>query len=351
MDYKVTLAMPVYNVEKYVERALLSALNQTFDSIEFLIIDDKGNDHSMDIVRKVVSTHPKGKDVRIIDHVVNQGTGATKNSAIREAKGEYLFFMDSDDYLSENCILSLYEIGVKNRADITIGSFSYCDTEGNIIAKNILDNACFQGNDVFDNFFFAKCFYVQTWNKLYKLSMLKQWKVKCIPSNVNEDVFFTFQLFKPIKIMCQISRITYFYSVNNKNSVTYDMQTKIMKKQRLSQYIGILDKMEEYILSGGYLQDINLTYYFCMKKVCLVRDIVVARNLSYKQKKEYLGLIPSYSVKYVGAINQQPFYGLMWPYLYLNPFVANVIDSTFILIQKICCKLGIILRVINRSVN
>lgn len=106
MNYKVTLAMPVYNVEKYVERALLSALNQTFDSIEFLIVDDKGTDRSMEIVSEIVSTHPRGKDVRIIDHVVNQGTGATKNSAIREAKGEYLFFMDSDDCLSRDCILS-----------------------------------------------------------------------------------------------------------------------------------------------------------------------------------------------------------------------------------------------------
>ena len=55
MNYKVTLAMPVYNVEKYVERALLSALNQTFDSIEFLIVDDKGTDRSMEIVSEIVS--------------------------------------------------------------------------------------------------------------------------------------------------------------------------------------------------------------------------------------------------------------------------------------------------------
>jgi len=339
MDYKVTLAMPVYNVEKYVERALLSALNQTFDSIEFLIVDDKGTDRSMDIVNEIVSTHPRGKDVRIIDHVVNQGTGATKNSAIREAKGEYLFFMDSDDYLSRDCILSLYHIACKNDADIVIGSFSYCDVEGNLIAKNILKNICYQGNDVFGKFFFAKSFYVQTWNKLYRISMLKAWKIECIPSNVNEDVFFTFQLFKPIKILCQTSQVTYFYTVNNQYSVTYDMQKKVMKEQRLIQYIGILDKMEHYILSRRYLRDVNLTYYFLLKKIDLVRDIISARNLSYKQKKEYLNLIPSYSIKYIGAVNQQPFYGIMWPYLYLNPFVANIIDSAFILIQRVYCKI------------
>ena len=65
--YKVTLSMPIYNVAPYVERALLSALNQTFESIEFLLVDDRGTDNSMDIVRRIIKDHPRGKDVRIID--------------------------------------------------------------------------------------------------------------------------------------------------------------------------------------------------------------------------------------------------------------------------------------------
>ena len=97
--------------------------------------------------------------------------------------------------------------------------------------------------------------------------------------------------------------------------------------------------MEHYILSRGYLKDMNLTYYFLLKKINLVRDIISARNLSYKQKKEYLNLIPSYSVKYIGTVNQQPFYGIMWPYLYLNPLVANKIDSAFILMQRVYCRI------------
>ena len=90
-----------------------------------------------------------------------------------------------------------------------------------------------------------------------------------------------------------------------------------MKEQRLVQYIGILDKMEYYILSRGYLKDMNLTYYFLLKKINLVRDIISARNLSYKQKKEYLNLIPSYSVKYIRTVNQQPF---LWHYVALFVF-------------------------------
>ena len=66
--YKVSLAIPIYNVSLFVERALLSALNQTYDNIEYLIVDDKGQDDSMDIVHRIIKDHPRGKDVRIIEH-------------------------------------------------------------------------------------------------------------------------------------------------------------------------------------------------------------------------------------------------------------------------------------------
>ena len=64
--YKVSLAIPIYNVSLFVERALLSVLNQTYDNIEYLIVDDKGQDDSMDIVHRIIKDHPRGKDIRII---------------------------------------------------------------------------------------------------------------------------------------------------------------------------------------------------------------------------------------------------------------------------------------------
>ena len=85
MKHTVTIAMPVYNVAPYVEKSLLSALNQTFAGIEYLLVDDKGTDESMDIVRRIVSMHPRGKDVRIIDQKYNQGTAAARNVMMSEA--------------------------------------------------------------------------------------------------------------------------------------------------------------------------------------------------------------------------------------------------------------------------
>ena len=89
-DYEVTLSIPVYNVEKYIHTALFSALNQNFESIEFLIVDDKGTDRSMELVNEIVSTHLRKNDIRIIDNLVNKGLSECRNIAVREAKGKYL---------------------------------------------------------------------------------------------------------------------------------------------------------------------------------------------------------------------------------------------------------------------
>ena len=102
--------MPIYNVEKYIERALLSALNQTYQNLEILIVDDLGHDNSMDIVYQLKSTHPRGNCIRIITHKKNLGLGGTRNTAIESAQGKYLYFMDSDDLLEKEALKELYSL-------------------------------------------------------------------------------------------------------------------------------------------------------------------------------------------------------------------------------------------------
>jgi glycosyltransferase involved in cell wall biosynthesis len=102
--------MPIYNVEQYIERALLSALNQTYQNLEILIVDDLGHDNSMNIVYQLKHTHPRGNCIRIITHKKNLGLGGTRNTAIESAQGKYLYFMDSDDAIVPDCIETLYNI-------------------------------------------------------------------------------------------------------------------------------------------------------------------------------------------------------------------------------------------------
>jgi len=186
----VTLTMPVYNSGEHVERALLSALNQTYSNIEFLIIDDRGTDNSMEIVHDIIAHHQRGKAVRIITHPENIGTGATRNSAIEHASGKFIFFMDSDDEITTDCIQKLYEKMVETDKDVICGSY-------NRISGN--ESSYFTG------------FHIPLWNKLYKLSFLKTNHIKCVPDSLTEDVLFYVQVLVNSNAYLVIPDVTYYY--------------------------------------------------------------------------------------------------------------------------------------------
>ncbi len=109
MVYDVTIGIPVYKSVDYIRRALESALSQTYSSIEFLLVDDCGNDGSMEIVRQMMTSHPRSEHIHIISHPSNFGVARSRNEIIEMAQGQYLYFMDSDDVIAENTIELMME--------------------------------------------------------------------------------------------------------------------------------------------------------------------------------------------------------------------------------------------------
>lgn len=110
---KVSVIIPIYNVEKYIEECLLSAMRQTLAEIEIICVNDGTKDDSMRIVRKYAD-----EDCRIIIvEKENGGLSSARNAGVKVAKGEYLYFLDSDDYIAENMLETLYEECCRNRLD------------------------------------------------------------------------------------------------------------------------------------------------------------------------------------------------------------------------------------------
>ncbi|MBP5339106.1 MAG: glycosyltransferase family 2 protein [Prevotella sp.] len=118
----ITIGFPVYNVEGYVHRSLTSALNQDFDDIEIIVVDDCGTDGSMAIINHLAASHPKGSRVRVIRHDENKGLAEARNTVIKNAKGQYIYFMDSDDFIIPNTLSLLYQSAEKYQADVVYGS-------------------------------------------------------------------------------------------------------------------------------------------------------------------------------------------------------------------------------------
>ena len=130
MGRKVTIGIPVFNVEKYIRNSLISALNQTYANIDYLIVDDRGQDNSMSIVRELMTKHPRGGAIRIIEHERNLGIAAVRNTIIDHAHGCFLFFLDSDDVISSDCIASHVYYIEKYQCDFTCSSSEYVFQNG-----------------------------------------------------------------------------------------------------------------------------------------------------------------------------------------------------------------------------
>lgn len=247
--YKVTLAMPVYNAAHFIERSLLSAMNQTFPEIEFLIIDDKGQDNSMDIICQIVSTHARGKDVRVIDHIENRGIGATRNTAMDNASGEYLFFMDNDDEITLDCVEKLYNKMIEHPVDFVAASFVRRDMEGNIFPGCSYKDTLIEGGQnpvAAYRYVKGQEIFVASWNKLYRLDFLKKNQIHCMPYHLNEDPWFTYQVILSAKSCHLLPDCTLFYSLNPK-SVSGLNQTQGYTERICRQYVEIQKLKSKYI--------------------------------------------------------------------------------------------------------
>lgn len=119
----VSVIIPIYKVEMYIERCARSLLEQTFQDVEYIFVDDGSPDNSIDVLKKVIIDYPqRTKQVRIISLSENKGLPAARNAGMRVAKGEYIFHCDSDDWVENDMLMQLYGKAKEEDADIV-----WCD--------------------------------------------------------------------------------------------------------------------------------------------------------------------------------------------------------------------------------
>lgn len=317
----ITISMPVYNVEKYVKKALLSALNQSYDNLEFIIVDDKGNDNSIEIVKEIVIKHPRGKNVRIIEHEYNRGTGATKNTAIINAKGKYLYFMDSDDEISPDCISKLYTEILESNVDVVCGSYQ------KITPTSLIDcsmNKCIQteSESIILSYFDGR-FPVYTWNKLYKLDFLRKFSILCVDNQTIEDNYFTFKVLLYARSYSVIPDITYFYKLRSSSTTNANQWSLKVYQQWVDIFNDQISLLEKQILPPLLKKKILVKLFW--QRVSISERLMCDLPNNKKYVNIYLGI----PIKYNYQDNS------------LILFLAYLISKSPYLIKKIFLKLHI----------
>ena len=170
----MTIGIPVYQSVDVIQRSLESALNQTYSSLEVLIIDDGGADGSIAVAERLKAEHQRGNDIRIVRHERNMGVAAARNRIIDEALGDYLNFMDSDDVIAGNTITLMMQKIRQYNAEIVFGSYEKIEISGE---KNIYQYPEIQllGEDELAIFAYRKYAGIQAsaCNYLVKTSVLR----------------------------------------------------------------------------------------------------------------------------------------------------------------------------------
>ena len=245
MKYDVTIGIPVYRSETYIRRALESAFNQTYPSIEFLLIDDAGGDGSLAIMQEIRHTHPRGGAMRIISHDSNLGVSASRNQIIDEAQGEYLYFMDSDDTISEHTISLLMQNIRQYEAEIAFGSYEKIETTGERIVCQY-PSLQLMGKDKLAEYAYRKYGGIQAsaCNYLVKTSLLRENRLYFIETNYWEDLVFTFDLVTYISRAVLLPDITYTY-ICRESSLSHYQQRQHISKDEVMQSVKAINHLKE----------------------------------------------------------------------------------------------------------
>lgn len=208
---KITVAIPVYNCEKTLKKCLDSIINQTFEEIEILIINDGSPDNSEEICLDYIKKDERIKYVRR----ENGGLASVRNLALETSNGEYLCFIDSDDYIDLNALSFMYEKAQKEKSDIVL--CGYYTENGNAVQRVYYKGENVDTLDVIE--LKAKNLIDPAWNKLYRLDFLKGTGVKFPEGEYYEDTFFNLSLI-PYNPKITVCEECFYHYVLNMGSIT-----------------------------------------------------------------------------------------------------------------------------------
>ena len=237
MRFEVTIGIPLFCSVDYIRQTMESALAQTFEPIEFLVIDDGGNDGSMAVIKELQQTHPRGGHIRIVTNPKNMGAGYSRNRIIDEAKGKFLYFMDSDDTIEPNTIQLLYDAIVKNQAEVAYGSYEIVDLSAphckEVYQK---DDVCLSGDGQLAEYALSHVgrFHVSACNCLMDLEFLRQSGVRFINTNYWEDMAFTYELVPKVTRAVLLSCVTYRYLRHSGSLSHYQAREQLHKEEVLA---------------------------------------------------------------------------------------------------------------------
>lgn len=281
---KVSIIIPVYNVEKYIKKCLESVVCQSYQNIEIIIVNDGSTDKSGDICKAFAQEY---SNVIYISQK-NKGQSSARNVGLKCATGELICFLDSDDYVEKSFVSEMAKYLYEYKADIVQCGVWEIFPDNKTVSSNIKDTEIISNYEAIDKMIRwgmdDLVIRPAVWNKMFKREVIHNlffWEGK-----ISEDYYFTFEALKRSKRICLMKENLYYHIYTNQNSTTRSA-FNIKRLDLLQAYDYILDnlpaKVDKNTVLFAYLNHINHFFYeIYALRSCESRKIIV--QLRQKEK-------------------------------------------------------------------
>jgi len=294
MNPLVTVSIPVFKCEAFLQNCLQSVKNQNYDSIEVILVNDRTPDESAEIAKKFIIENHLSDHWKLVDLEKNSGLSVVRNKGIELAQGKYIFFVDSDDEIYPDAIENLVKLAEETHAEITMGEVqgikipSY-ETVDVFPIKTTSDTL--EGNTVILQELISGGFAVSSWNKLIRMDFLRKNNLYFTPGLYAQDSLHTFEMGLYLQSLVFLREKTYKYYLHE-NSVIHNR-----KKVHFDNWITIARKINEYYFKekNSARKELILKYLIDFKSVTLEMNWKAQKNEtlwkdSYKEYARLKGL-------------------------------------------------------------
>lgn len=317
----VSIVIPAYKVEKYMKRCLESILGQSYKNLQIIVINDASPDKTGEICDQIAS---KDSRIEVIHHSINQGVSAARNSGIQVARGEYIAFVDGDDFIAynliEKCIANIHS------SDVVI--FNVSTVRKNEIIENHMENSFFKNRDTVYKAIIEDKIPNYLCNKFFKSSFWNS--IRLVENTEFEDLMIMPLVFKNIQSVVYLDEPLYFYNCDNDNSITNNINAKrkyglfysFLTRQSLAKEIGMDDFVQycRHRAIRSAVGGIGLNY---AKDELTEKQVL--HMLEYLQKEEFSESRPDIGIKYEILL-----YGALH-----NRWISKIYGKTMYILEKL----------------
>ncbi|MBR3831200.1 MAG: glycosyltransferase family 2 protein [Muribaculaceae bacterium] len=266
---KVSVIVPIYNVEKYIERCIRSLFEQTLDDIEYIFVNDCTLDNSMIILEKVLEEYPhRIKQVKIINHEQNQGQAGARTSGMKAMTGEYMIHCDPDDWIELDMYEQMYNFAVSNNSDIVVCDLYHEYKQSSVkidLYTTKTPKEIITSSEALDARWYLPC-------RLVRCKIITEYNIYPVKGiNLLEDMIILFKIYYHCNKLCYLQKPLYHYNRVNENAIT----TKTSDIKYILQQKEAIKQVEDFLISK---QLYNTLFFYHWKYFIKDKFLALKKN-------------------------------------------------------------------------